>query len=226
MRGPVLFAAAVAVLGSLPRGWTGEPPGAAVILHVSSTVVSGEVPEAMPARFVLLDDDDVYVGGTNDVAFTRLDRGDVKRIEKDLERVRKIPGLGARVAFGSGATTYRLTVRKGRPLDVTATGDPASAPPGLRPLAALMAQLATFDHPSLRPYRPAFYAVSAREGRLSGGCRAWSFPVPLAQALASPQPLAASLVEDWPTGASAASVCVGDKSYAVTLRPLLPGEKP
>jgi hypothetical protein len=30
----------------------------------------------------------------------------------------------------------------------------------------------------------------------------------------------------WPTGAAPASVCAGDKKYVVTLRPLLPGEKP
>ena len=30
----------------------------------------------------------------------------------------------------------------------------------------------------------------------------------------------------WPTGALPASVCAGDKRFVVTLRPLLPGERP
>ena len=59
-----------------------------------------------------------------------------------------------------------------------------------------------------------------------GGCRAWSFSLPLAQALAAPRFLAAAEALGWPTGAMPASVCADDRRYAVTLRPLLPDERP
>jgi hypothetical protein len=42
----------------------------------------------------------------------------------------------------------------------------------------------------------------------------------------APRILTAADFATWPTGAAPASVCAGDKSYVVTLRPLLPGEKP
>ena len=44
--------------------------------------------------------------------------------------------------------------------------------------------------------------------------------------LVAPRVVKAEAAATWPTGAVAASVCAGDKRYAVTLRPLLPGEKP
>jgi hypothetical protein len=65
-----------------------------------------------------------------------------------------------------------------------------------------------------------------REARLVGGCREWTFPFPLASAQAAPRTVSASEAEGWPTGALPASVCADDKRYAVTLRPLLPGELP
>lgn len=219
-----LAAAALLILAQTPAR-AGEPE-AVIVLHASGTLLPGQVAEAIPPRFVLLEDGTVYVGGTSDLATARLERDEVRAIEKSLDRVRKIPGLGSKVSFGPGPGIYRLSVRKGKALDLMTTGDPASAPPGLRPLAALVQQLAGFEHPRLHYYRPAFYAVTARQGRLTGGCRPWSLPVSLAQALVSPQPLAASAAEHWPTGGNPASVCSGDKTYVVALRPLLPGEKP
>jgi hypothetical protein len=70
--------------------------------------------------------------------------------------------------------------------------------------------------------------MTVREARLVGGCRRWSFAFPIAQALAGPRVVAASDAVGWPTGAVPASVCVDDpgRRYAVTLRPLLPGEQP
>jgi hypothetical protein len=224
LRGRVVAAVALSFLGQIPAG-AGEPE-AVIVLHASGTFLPGQVAEAFPARFVLLEDGTVYVGGTSDLASVRLERDEIRAIEKSVEKVRKIPGLGSRVSFGPGPQTYSLSVRKGKALDVMATGDPASAPPGLRPLAALVLQLAGFEHPGLHYYRPAFYAVTVRQGRLPGGCRPWSLPVSLAQALVSPQPLAASAAEHWPTGGNPAAVCSGDKTYVVALRPLLPGEKP
>jgi hypothetical protein len=219
-----LAAAALLILANAPAG-AGEPD-AVIVLHASGNLLPGQVAEAIPPRFVLLEDGTVYVGGTSDIASARLERDEVRAIDKSLEKVRKIPGLGSQVPFGPGPGTYRLSVRKGKAIDLAATGDPATAPPGLRPLAALVQQLATFEHPRLSYYRPAFYAVTARQGRLTGGCRPWSLPVSLAQALVSPQPLAAAAAEHWPTGGNPAAVCSGDKTYVVALRPLLPGEKP
>jgi hypothetical protein len=50
--------------------------------------------------------------------------------------------------------------------------------------------------------------------------------VSLDESLAAPQPLSAAAAGDWPTGAVASSVCRDDKNYVVTLRPLLPAERP
>ena len=42
----------------------------------------------------------------------------------------------------------------------------------------------------------------------------------------APGTVPASAAENWPTGATPASVCADDKTYVVALRPLLPGERP
>jgi hypothetical protein len=59
-----------------------------------------------------------------------------------------------------------------------------------------------------------------------GGCRPWRQTVPLAEVLAGPRTVDARSAYDWPTGALPAAVCDGDRRYVVTLRPLLPGERP
>lgn len=187
----------------------------------------GFVPEAAPRRLVILDDGTVYVGGSRHIAVGRLEKPELKALEKRLEKLRKQqPGLSGEVSFGAGSARYHLVVSKGQALDVTSTGDPAAAPFNLRPLAGLVADLAAFGHPSLHPYEPAFFAVKATPGTLAGGCRFWSLPVSLEDSVATPQPLSGGAAADWPTGAVASSVCSDDKSYVVTLRPLLPGERP
>ena len=109
---------------------------------------------------------------------------------------------------------------------MTVLGDTSQAPASLRSLAALIDDLARFDHPSLRPYEPGAYAVSAREGTLAGGCRSWPFKESPAESVFAPRTLPGDAVRDWPTGAAPVSVCAGDKTYVVTFRPLLPGERP
>ena len=47
-----------------------------------------------------------------------------------------------------------------------------------------------------------------------------------AEAVAAPRGVPAAAAADWPTGGAVASVCAGEKHYLVSLRPLLPGEKP
>jgi len=204
--------------------WAGDAE-AVVTLEVSATAVPGQVPEAMPPRFVLMGDGTAYVGGTSAVATARLEGGDVKAIEKDIERIRKIPGLASRIDLGPGSDrSYRIVVRKGKPLDLTAVGDLAGASPAFRPVVSLVNRLADYGSPDLRPYHVSSYALSGREETLAGGCRAWTFPVALSQVLAAPQVVSASVAETWPTGGNAASVCAGDKRYVVALRPMLPGE--
>ena len=137
-----------------------------------------------------------------------------------------MPGISSTVALGGGSRRQHLVVRKGRPLDIVVTGEPADATGALKPLAALLDDLASFDHPSLRPFKPESYALRAREGKLPGGCRPWPYEEPLAGTDFTPRVVPAALVVYWPTGATPASVCQGDKSWIVTLRPLLPGETP
>jgi hypothetical protein len=217
----------VALLALVSAAGAGEVPGAVIVLDVVGPPPGGPAAGANPPRFVLLEDGQAFVGGTHRLATGRLEREEVKELEKRIARVRKIPGLGSQVSFGGSAPSrYHLRLGKGQPLDILATGDPASAPSGLRPLASLVQDLAAFAHESLRSYEPAAYALWAREGALPGGCRSWSFAVPLSEALAGPRSVPAAAVADWPTGGAPASVCAGDKHYVVTLRPLLPGERP
>ncbi len=169
----------------------------------------------------------MFVGGTARLEAGRLGKEEASALLKRAEAVRKLPGLTSPVALGGDpARTVRLRLLDGKPLEVVATGDPAAAPPALAPLATLLADLLRFHHSSLRPYAPTSYAMAVREARLVGGCRAWGFAFPIAEALASPRTVSAAAAVGWPTGAKPASVCVDDRHYVVTLRPLLPGEQP
>ena len=204
----------------------GEVPGALLTLEVFAPLPAGFVVSALPPRFVLLEDGQVFVGGASSVGAGRLDKAEVKALEERLALVRKLPGLGSTIAFGSASVPRSHLLAPKSKLDVVATGDPASAPPALRPLANLVRDLSSFHHPSLRPYEPAALLLTVKEGPLVGGCRPWSLPVPLAEALAGPRTVGASEAPDWPTGAAPAAVCEGDRRFVVTLRPLLPGERP
>jgi hypothetical protein len=204
----------------------GDIPDAVIVLEAPPAPVPGQVAEGAPPRFVLLEDGQVFVGGTSRLATGRLSAGERKELERRAADVRKLPGLSSAVTLGPGTVRRRLVVRKGRPLDTTLTGDPAGAPPGLRPLVAFVDWLSRFQHPSLKAFEPSSYAMSAREGELPGGCRTWNRQEPLDSALLAPRVVPSTGVGDWPTGAIPASVCAGDKRYVVTFRPLLPGERP
>lgn len=218
--------AAAVLLLSLGGGLAAEE-GAIILLEVFSRVGPDEVPEAAPPRFALFEDGQVFVGGARDLQAGRVEKGEVKGIESQIDRIRKLPGLGSSVSFGPGERRARLVVSKGRPLEIVATGDPDAAPINLRPLASLVRMLERFSHPSLRPFRPASYRVRAREGSLAGGCRPWGSRLPpLAELAGPPRVVAADLVWSWPTGAIPASICEGARRYVVTFRPMLPGERP
>jgi hypothetical protein len=203
-----------------------EVSDAVVTLEAIAPLPADQVAAALPLRFALLENGAVFVGGTSQVSTGQLSKDEVSALERRMSDIRKLPGLSATVTFGPGPGGFRLMLRKPKPLDVLVHGDPAAAPPGLLPLASLVRDLAQFTHASLRPYEPGSYALGVREGKLAGGCRAWTLPVHMAEAEASPHVLSSASVIGWPTGATPASVCAGDKTYVVTLRPLVPGEKP
>lgn len=220
---------AIATVGALlfaPVVFAGEVPGALVTLEVVTPLPTGAVPSALPPRFVLLEDGHVFVGGTSQMASGRLDKVEVKDLEERLALVRKMPGYAGRITFGDAPSpTYRLQSPRSK-VDIAVSGDLAAAAPALRPLAVLLRDLSEFHHASLRPYEPASFLLSAREGPLVGGCRPWRQPVSLAEALAGARAVDAKSAYDWPTGALPAAVCDGDRRFVVTLRPLLPGERP
>jgi hypothetical protein len=223
-----LLAAAALAGGPGPdAARAGEVRGAVAVLEVFTQALPHHVPDAAPPRFALLEDGQVFVGGTRALSAGKLSSREVKDLEKRFADVRKLPGLAGSTVLGPGERRHRLRLFKGgRPLDLTLTGDPASPRPEMRGLAALIDDLERFDHPTLRAYVPESYSLSAREGSLRGGCRRWPAPPPIAEAVFAPIGVPASAAAGWPTGATPASVCSGDKQYVVTLRPLLPGEQP
>jgi len=225
-------AAALLALAALPPAVAGDIPGAVIVLEAAPGT-PGSDPSAAPPRFVLLKDGQVFVGGTARLEAGRLEKSEASALLKRAEAVRKLPGLSAAPGTGSPVSlggdpsrTLRLRILDGKPVEIIATGDPAQAPPALAPLSTLLADLLRYHHSSLRPYAPASYAMTVREARLVGGCRAWGFPFPIAEALAASRTVPALDASGWPTGAVPASVCDGDARYVVTLRPLLPSEKP
>lgn len=219
----VLLAGAIATARAAGAG---DVPNAVVLLEVFEKARPDDVPEAAPARFVLLEDGQVFVGGSSRMEAGKLSSAEAKALDRRIADVRKVPGLAGTVKLGGGEGRRRLLLRRGRPLDMTVLGDPDQAGPGLRPLAALIDDLSRFEHPSLRPYAPASFAVSAREATLAGGCRSWPFPESPADSVFAPHILPAESLSGWPTGSAPASVCAGDKTYVVSFRPLLPGERP
>jgi hypothetical protein len=218
------FLAAATLVGTSAQA--AESEDVLFTLEAMEVATAGHVSAALPLRFALFADGQVFVGGTSRLLAGRLTKEETSALERRANELRKLPGLAATVSLGPGPAGFRLRLKKGKPLDVLVQGDPAAAPPGLGPLASLIADLLRFDHVSLQPYEPDSYALVAHEGTLVGGCRPWALPASLAEAIAGPVVLPAAVVSDWPTGATPASVCSGDKAYVVTLRPLLPGETP
>lgn len=200
-------------------------PDAVALLHVQEPG-PGRAPAAAPLRFALTKERRVFVGGSRHVLSASLEKDDVKLLEKAIDRVRKLKDLPAEVRLGPGDDRYELDLFKGDRLHVVALGDPAFASGSLRPLGELLTQMRAFSHLSLRRMAPTQFLLTTREGTLPGGCREWALPVTLAESLPGPLVVPAARVHDWPAGAYPASVCAGDRRYVVTLRPLLPGERP
>jgi len=217
--------ALVAVL-AVPSAHGGEIADAIVVFEAADGLPDS-VPSAAPPRFVLRRDNLVFVGGSEKIYSGLLEKSEAKAIEGRVKTLAKSGLLDAPVSFGGDTEKrYRLRLPREGDRDVMITGDPASAPPALQGIAALVTDLLRFDHPNLRPWAPAEYAVSAREGELVGGCRAWLLAFPFERVLAGPLRIPVSDVERWPAGSDAASVCEDGRRYVVTFRPLLPGEQP
>ncbi len=223
----LLFATGMALAGPFaPLLHAGEIPGALIELFATTPFAPLQNWSAAPPRFVLMDDGQVFLGGSKEILTGQLEKDEVKAFESQMEAVRKMPGLASLVSFAEGEEpSYRLRGGKGKPVDVRATGDPARASPALRPLAALLDRLLRFDHASLRPYAPASFALTAREATHRGGCRLWTL-LPTPHDAASGTTVQGSAMESWVGGVYPTSVCLGDKPYEVFLRPLLPGERP
>ncbi len=202
-----------------------EVPGAQLVLEVLQPASPGRYPEAAPPRFVLLEKGQFFVGGSRQIAGGKLDAAELKALEARVARIRKLQGLGSQVGFGAGGSRYRLQLLGKSPLEIVATGEPQRAAPALQPLASLLQDLEDFDHPSLRFIRPESFLLVAREGSLPGGCRPWSFGLPPSE-IGAGRVVPAASATDWPHGVHAASVCAGPRRFVVTLRPLLPGERP
>ena len=202
-----------------------EIPGALLVLEVQPVASPGRYPESAPPRFVLLEKGQFFVGGSRQLAGGRLESSELRALEGRVERLRKLQGLGSHVELGGGPARYRLQLLGKRPLEIVATGDPKRAPSALQPLASLLSDLEDFDHASLRFLKPESFLLVAREGRLPGGCRPWSFGFAPGEAGAG-RVVPAAAAADWPQGDRAASACAGEQRFVVTLRPLLPGERP
>jgi hypothetical protein len=222
-RGVLLLA--FSMLTGAPAG-AAELSGEALVLEAVTPYAPGQVWSAAPPRFVLLEDGQVFVGGSTGLLAGRLEKDEVKALESELDALRKATNVGSSVVFGDGEQRFRLRASKGKGLDLVATGDPAKANATLRPLAAFIARLAAFEHPGLKPYAATAYLVSAKEGASAGGCRAWNLPVSPSEITTGARTIPAAALETWIGGVFPTAACVGERRYVVTLRPLLPGEKP
>jgi hypothetical protein len=219
-------AGAVLALATAAPARAGEIPKAVVVLERVGSPAVTDAPDSAPPRFVLMEDGQVFVGGSAQVLTAKLAGADAKALDRRIADVRKLPGLTGAITIGPGERKHRLLLRRGRPIQMTITGDPAQPADRLRPLAALLVDLPRFHTAGLQPYAPTHYAMSARAGTLAGGCRPWPFPDPPDRLAFAPRVVSAQDVRGWPTGAVPASVCANDKTWVVTLRPLLPGETP
>jgi hypothetical protein len=217
------------------RAEAGELEGALLMIEAAPGTPGSE-PQGAPPRFALLEDGQVFVGGTSSLETTRLSKDELQPLRKRIEAVRKAVERNGPPSPDPGASAIRVRFLGVRPVEALLdssrlnvrlpTAGGAVPPPALQQLEALVGDLLRYDHPGLVRYGPASYALSAQRRALVGGCRPWTLAFRIEDALAAPVAVYARDVVGWPTGAMPASVCVDDKRFVVTLRPLLPGERP
>lgn len=195
--------------------------------------------EGVPARFLLMTDGHVYVGGRNDLLRGFLDRGEMQEISTRLDAALKALGkskIPETLKAGEGEATLRFSSLLGTqfhifvmgPLDLATPAPPVPAKgPGIANalLMNLVRRLAGFRHPSLRPFDPPQFLMFAREQTLRGGCRdRGGLPAP-ATVPESGVVVDALAARGFPTGAALSQVCEGGRRFAVALRPIAPGER-
>jgi hypothetical protein len=222
-------AACAALLAAAPPAATAGEVADAVIVLETAPGTPGSVAEGAPLRFVLLKDGQAFTGGTSAIETVRLERGEASALRRRADAARKALDRASRDGASEGRT-FSLRLGEEPPVQLTLPAEAAAARPGAAAgdaPTAFVRELLAFHHPGLSPFAPASYALRLREGSLSGGCRPWTFPFPLAEALESARVVPAETAAGWPTGGFPASVCgPGGKQYVLTLRPLLPGEQP
>ncbi len=196
----------------------------ALVVVEAAPGTPGSVDWGAPPRFVLMDDGQVFVGGTWRVETAQLDKEELRALRKRIEEARKLVEKGGGPPEPAAAGAIRVRFPGDEPREFVL--DPSAAQGAPQALVALVTELVRYDHPALVPFSPSSYALTARSRTLIGGCRPWTLSFPIERALAAPVTVPAAEVFGWPTGALPASVCVGERRYAVTLRPLLPGEQP
>ena len=211
------------LLAAVVRVSAGDVPEALVALEVIEPPVAWRVAEAAPMRFALLERGRVYVGGSTQLAVGLLESRERKDLEKRVERVAKQKGLGGEVRLGPGETRHRLHFPE-RGVLVMAVGDPAAATGDLRRLGMLIEELRDFDHHSLVPWSPIKYLLSVSRRDVPGGCRLWQLDLDPESLLRQPMVVPSGAVPSWTTGATPTAACHDGRRFAVTLRPLVPGE--
>lgn len=226
VRLPLALALALALAPVAPHLHAATIPEALLVLEAPPSAPGSDPKTAAPALLVLLEDGQVFVGGTGGFETTRLEKKEVESLRRTAGVLRKAGGKAGRLAFPGDGPSLRLRLPNDDDREILIDGDPAAAGASQAAAAAALDRLRFFHHPNLRPYHPPSYAVRAREEGLAGGCRAWRFAFPIDRAVAGPVVVSPAEAEGWPAGAWPASVCVGDRRYVVNLRPLLPGEQP
>jgi hypothetical protein len=226
MRLPGVAVTLAAAAIALPLS-AGEVVGALIQLETFTPFHDVQWSEAAPVRFALLPDGTVFVGGSAVVFEGRLDKREIKDLERAANAVRKLKGLGPEVRWGGDAERrYVLRLGGKKPLALEVRGEPGRAPAAQRALAALVTRLEEFIHPSLRFHRTTAFWVRGREQALPGGCKPWTLPLPMEQVTGAGAGATWEQLRDWPHGADPASVCHDGRRYAVWFKPLLPGEQP
>lgn len=187
--------------------------------------------DGVPARFVLLTDGSVFVGGRREVLRGSLDKAEMQGIATRLDAAMKSftkTGAPKTLVVGDGPAIFRFSVLLGSSLQVVVMGKlPLESPPvpPLEPLPEFIRRLAGFRHPSLRPFDPAEFTMIVKEKALAGGCRTARGLPSLPQAVANDTVVPELITRGFPTGAEMAQVCDGLKRYTVVFRPHIPGER-
>ena len=185
--------------------------------------------DGVPTRFALLTDGSVFVGGRREVLRGALSRSEMQEISTQIDLALRALGktpLPPTLSLSEGPATFRFSIVSGTPMQIVLSGDFPSSPPPKSPTATLVEfirRLATFRHPSLKPWDADRFLMLVRERTLVGGCRTARGLPALAPGVETVVP--ASVTHGFPTGADYTQICDAGKRFAVIFRPLVPGER-